>query len=95
MPARFQCKQCGKCCCEFGITFDERDAAREPRLLRVAVTIDRVNNPKTRKYMKEKNYPYVLDKPRRGGPCVFLAANKECVIHATRPQICRDYQCLR
>ena len=89
-----ECKQCGRCCHQFGITLTPEDLNRELRLWEVAVPIQSVGNPKTRRYMIEKKHPFAIRKEKRGGPCPFLAANNECVIYETRPQICRDYQCL-
>jgi Fe-S-cluster containining protein len=56
----------------------------------VAVPIYKVGNPLTRKYMIEKKHLWAIKKTMRGGPCPFLLNNK-CIIHETRPQICRDY----
>lgn len=97
MP-QHECQQCGKCCHQLSPTLTEADVNREPRLWDYAVPIERVVNPATKQYMAEKKHPFALRKRHRGGPCVFLA-NNLCVIHSTRPQICRDYpqgaQCLR
>jgi len=88
----FVCKQCGRCCHNFGITLSIDDMNMEPRLWDVAVPIQRVGNPKTRAYMAEKKHLWVIGgKPHRHAPCPFLTAEKLCGIYETRPQICRDY----
>ena len=93
------CKQCGQCCHQFSATLTIEDMNREPRLWQVAVPIHRVGNPKTRTYMAEKKHPWVIGKPYRGAACPFLGCDNLCMIHSTRPQICRDYpqesKCIR
>lgn len=93
------CKQCGKCCRVFRITFDEADINREPRLLKIAMTEDQVRKDKTARVMKQLKHPYAMAKVYPGAPCVFLNKENKCVIYETRPQICRDYPgddyCLR
>ena len=92
------CQQCGKCCHKLSATLTLDDMNREPRLWDFAVPIQKVGNPATRRYMAEKKHPFVIRKEKRGGPCPFLL-NSLCLIHSTRPQICRDYpqgaKCLR
>jgi len=66
--------------------------SREPRLFKHAVPRNLVGNPTMRRYMDEKGYWWALSKPHgRGTPCVFQAPDNSCLIHVTRPQICRDY----
>ena len=84
------CKQCGKCCHQFGITLAIEDMNREPRLWDVAVPIQNVGNPKTRAFMAEKKHSWVIGgKKKRGDACPFYFEG--CTIYETRPQICRDY----
>ena len=85
------CEQCGKCCHHLSATFTPADVNREPRLLDVAITIQQVNNSRTRSFMRDKRHPWAIGKARRGDPCPFLDMQQRCMIHATRPQICRDY----
>jgi len=71
-----ECQQCGQCCRQFGITLAIEDMNREPRLWDVAVPIKNVGNPKTRAFMEEKKYPWVIGKSYRGSPCyVFGTKN--------------------
>ena len=99
----FTCQRCGICCHQLSATLTPEDMNREPRLWDVAVPIQNVRNPKTRRYMKEKRHPWAIDKEKRGAPCPFLVQPEgkpaECSIHETRPQICRDYpgkaKCIR
>jgi len=94
-----ECTQCGLCCHKLSATFTLEDVNREPRLLDVALPMNRVGNKRTFSYMKEKGHPWVINKNKRGDPCSFLDVNNLCLIHATRPQICRDYphghKCMR
>ena len=94
-----KCKQCGKCCHSMSATMTIADMNREPRLWEVAIPIQKVGNLRTRTYMAEKKHPFAINKLHRGAACPFLAKTNECIIHSTRPQICRDYphgkKCMR
>lgn len=86
-----KCEQCGQCCKKLSPTLTLEDLRREPKLWQYAVPIDKVGNAKMRRYMMEKNIPYVMNKAGRGLSCPFQMPNGLCGIHETRPQICRDY----
>lgn len=85
------CQRCGKCCGMFGISLSMADMNREPRLWDVAVEIVEIKNRKLVRFMMEKGHRYAIGKRQRGASCVFLDANRECLIYGTRPDVCREF----
>jgi Fe-S-cluster containining protein len=86
-----KCIKCGKCCRRFGVSLSIDDMNKEPKLWDVAVPIQKINNPKLRKYMIENNHPWAIKLMPVSFACPFLTAQNLCKIYDTRPQVCRDY----
>ena len=82
--------QCGKCC-SLIIEADLEDGLREPRIIENSSPI--YDALEVTKNGEHELIGYLLNKID-GGDCVFLdEQTKRCGIYATRPLICRLFDC--
>ena len=82
----FRCRQCGECCSSMGEIIGIRKQTGEER----QVSID----PDKQELFRAQD---ILKK--RAMACPFLREREDgtviCTVHATRPELCRQYGCFR
>lgn len=83
MPDR-ECEICGSCCRPFHVYASAADAEREPRIREAALRLEPPYSTPERTYQL---CPIPPDER-----CPFLDAEGRCGIHASRPDVCRDFQ---
>jgi len=84
--------RCGKCCESLLIETSLRDAEREPRIKQLCQPIW---DNEADIFRGEKIVGvYLLNSRDNGGACVFFDRQARlCTIHATRPLVCRLFNC--
>jgi Fe-S-cluster containining protein len=87
------CQGCATCCRKLIVGLTAGDLKREPRLRDHAVPMVAVTRRKLLDYMHKFDCTHVLAKRASGAACVFLDETNGCTIYATRPDICRAFQC--
>jgi len=86
-----QCR-CGNCCELLLIEASLRDAEREPRIVELGSPIwdDEMDIFHGQKVVGG----YLLNRTDNGGACAFFdRQTRLCTIHATRPLVCRLFNC--
>ena len=85
-----QCR-CGQCCRSLLIEVDVRDAEREPKIAELGSPINWPADVSVSG--RDELIGYIINKPDGSG-CLFLDdATNACTIHATRPLVCRLFDC--
>ena len=81
---KYDCEDCGACCCSFPIFASEADAKREPR----------ISNETRRlpQHLADGDKAYQLYPLPFQSRCAFLKDDKLCRIYATRPRVCRRFE---
>jgi len=102
--ASFVCDRCGKCCSSFGafVTIERQLTGRD-YYCRYALTGDLFTAHVGGPYADEVAERYEAagsGDPAGKGSCPFLCRREDgpgfaCAIHATRPQVCREFRCYR
>jgi Fe-S-cluster containining protein len=76
----WECKRCGGCCGRL-LPLTKQEQIKLKNIIK-------------EQQLKPNNLSNVLIvKPQFNNDCPFLGNNKECIIYADRPKICRDYKC--
>jgi Fe-S-cluster containining protein len=83
--------RCGKCC-HLLIEVELEDAEREPKIKEKGLPI--YTPPELTRSGKRELSGYLLNVPENGHACAFLDRTTNlCTIHATRPLLCRLFDC--
>lgn len=77
------CRRCGACCRTFPIFASEADAEREPCIRAEALEL--------KPWLRTERWHWQLYPLPFHERCCFLDAGSSCVIHSTRPQVCREF----
>jgi Putative zinc- or iron-chelating domain len=95
----FRCRICGECCSHLGLVHAIREEHRDHEyslvnrytghVTRVTVDLDKIHLLDERSIFEREPEacPFLRDDPANHRVC--------CIVHATRPDICRDFQCWR
>lgn len=87
MEVGSQCR-CGECCRNMIVEALPEDADREPKIKEFGSPI--YTDPRLTRSGHRELEGYLLT--RKGG-CMFLSADDTCSIYATRPPVCRLFDC--
>jgi Fe-S-cluster containining protein len=84
--------RCGECCRRLIIEADVEDAKREPRIAQEGSPI--YDDPRLTASGQRELIGYLLNAERNGHACVFFERPTNlCAIYATRPLLCRLFDC--
>jgi uncharacterized protein len=94
----FTCQQCGECCSSMGEIIEIRDVL-DPATFRIGFTAtgeERIVSLDPEKQELFRKYDIRTSRPMA---CPFLRENSSkkfvCSVHASRPELCRQYSCYR
>lgn len=79
----YECDGCGACCGAYLIFASVNDAIREPRIAS--------ETQKLAEWLETPRWAYRLHPLPFHEACCFLDADRRCAIHATRPDVCREF----